>query len=123
MLSRRVGGDEEILRHPLHDLDGILRAGEPAEPPAGHSEVFREAVDHVEIARAERERGAIRDIVGQTLVDLVDDERRAALSTEGMEARAAASGAIEEPVGLDGEATTMARTPGTQAASASAAVN
>ncbi len=73
MLGDRAGADVEVLRQAFHRLDQRLRQHQPAQAPAGHAEVFREAVDRDDVV-TEGQRAALEGrVVAQALVDLVDD--------------------------------------------------
>ncbi len=84
-LPRGIGRDEQILRQALHHRHGVGWTDHPADPPPRHPEVLREAVDHIEPRVSERQRTVIRDIVDQSLIDLVDDQGDATRPTERVE--------------------------------------
>src|SRR3954453_4860182 len=72
VLRRRRRRDEKMLRQLLEAAHRMRRQHDPAEPPAGHAEVLRKAVDHHDLAR-QTERCPRLRAVGESLVDLVDD--------------------------------------------------
>ena len=90
MLGRRRWRDEEVLGE-LFDLADVgLGRHHPAEAPAGHPEVLREAVHH-ETSSGCSGRCWRRAAVGQALVDLVHD-RDAAAGSRCRAGRRSASG-------------------------------
>jgi hypothetical protein len=70
--------DEQVLRQPGRGLDQILRQHEPAQAPARHAEIFREAVDDDGLVR-EGEDGLGWLAVGDAVIDLVRDDPDAAI--------------------------------------------
>ena len=50
-LARVRRADEQVLHQPLDPPDVRLRHHHPADPPAGHREVLRERVDHIDLVR------------------------------------------------------------------------
>ena len=56
MLGDGAGANEKVLRQPLDHGHQLLRYHHPAQPPAGHVEVFAEAVD-ADDAVIQRQRG------------------------------------------------------------------
>jgi hypothetical protein len=82
VLRDRRGRDEEILRERLDAPHERVGREEPAQAPAGHLEILREAVHHQDVLAVLR-RGARVDAVGEALVDLVHEERAALLAREG----------------------------------------
>src|SRR5690349_2278466 len=51
MLRRRRRRDEEMLGELLEAAHRMRGQHDPAEPPAGHAEILREAVHHYDLAR------------------------------------------------------------------------
>ena len=77
MLGNGRCAQVQILRKPLQGGDPFGRRDDPAEAPPGHSEVFRKTVDHRD-ARVQRQGGGRCMVVGQALVDLIDQNEAAA---------------------------------------------
>ncbi len=76
---RHVGSaDVEVLLQPLDRPGEIVGHDDPADPPAGHREVLREAVDH-DRPLGHAEHVGCRSVVRDAVVDLVGDETHAAL--------------------------------------------
>ena len=72
MLRHRAGANEQVLRKPLDHRHQRIGHHQPAEPPAGHVEVFAEAVDADDLVVDGQCRLAIRIVVRQAEVDFVD---------------------------------------------------
>ena len=72
--------DEEVLGKAGDGIHQILRHHQPSQPPAGHAEIFGEAVDHQGggLVRQSAGRGAIGDAV----IDLIRHDPDAGLGTE-----------------------------------------
>ena len=70
--------DEEVLGQALHGAQQVLGQDHPAEPPAGHREILREAVDDDGVL-SELQRGVGRALVGDAVIDLVRDQAQAAV--------------------------------------------
>ena len=74
-LRQRRRADGEVSRQAVHRALQLLRHQQPAQPPAGHREVLRKAVDHHGISRClPRAAGGGRALVHQAVVDLVADQ-------------------------------------------------
>mmetsp|Transcript_53113 Transcript_53113/g.124155 ORF Transcript_53113/g.124155 Transcript_53113/m.124155 type:complete len:405 (-) Transcript_53113:1279-2493(-) len=72
-LGQRGRADVEVLGQPLDAGQQRRRQHQPAQAPAGHAEVFREAVDRNDVV-TQRQRGATEmSVVAERQVDLVDD--------------------------------------------------
>ena len=69
-------GQVDVLGELLDLADVARRRDHPAEAPAGHVEVLREAVDHEDVV-AHFQRRARLAFVDEAVIDLVDDERAA----------------------------------------------
>src|SRR3546814_11418322 len=59
---------------------------QPADAPAGHAPEFRKAVDDDDIV-AGGQRGIGRAVVGDAVIELVDDQPQAATAAGGMDRR------------------------------------
>ena len=68
--------DEQVLRQPLDRGDHLGRNHHPADAPAGHREIFREAVDHDHVIGDLQRRHRARAVF-DAVIDLVGDEGRA----------------------------------------------
>ena len=105
--------DVEVLRQLLEVADVPLRRDDPAQPPAGHVEILGEARDDeqvVGVTAGQFEHRARLAGVGQSKVDLVDDEPATAPARHGFgDAPASPPAAIIVPVGFDGDASRTAR--------------
>ena len=77
LLRQRRRRDEQILGEQLDRPHQVRRRHQPAEAPAGHAEVFGEAVDHDRIP-VERQHARGRRRIGDAMVDLVGDQPDAA---------------------------------------------
>ena len=98
------GRDEEVLGQPLDRPDQGLGQHQPAEPPAGHAEILGEAVDQDGLGR-HAEHGARPLLVGDAVIDLVDDEAKAASGGRRRRGPRGSAARSMVPVGLAGLAT------------------
>ena len=73
-LRRRGGRNVEVLRKLFKITDVAPGRDDPAEPPTGHRKILREARYHERVV-GELEHAARRVVVGESEVDLVDDQR------------------------------------------------
>jgi hypothetical protein len=65
VLGDRAGADKQVLRQPLDDGHERGRQHQPTQPPAGHIEVFAEAVDADDVLIQRQRAAAIAVIEGQ----------------------------------------------------------
>ena len=78
MLRDRRRADVQVLRELLDRRDERLGQHQPAQAPAGHAEVFREAVDRDDVVAVHQRAVAEALVVAQAEIDLVDDREAAA---------------------------------------------
>ena len=88
LLGRRRRGDEEVLGELLDLAREAGRLHQPAQAPAGHAEVLREAVDDdcAGVVGRNAARRAVGTVVGEPQVDLVDDAPSVAVGDSRAEA-------------------------------------
>jgi hypothetical protein len=103
ILGRRRRAEHEVLRQFLDIADISLGNDHPAQAPAGHLEIFGEAVDDPDVV-AGGAGGWRRDFVSQAVVNLV--HQKCPCFSRQTAASASISARVSSvPVGLAGEAT------------------
>ena len=80
VLRRRRRAEHEVLRQLLDVAHEGLGNHHPAQAPAGHLEVLGEAVDDPDVVAGSAGGGCVT-VVGETVVDLVDQEVTVASAT------------------------------------------
>jgi len=80
VLRRGRRTENEVLRQFLDVADIRLGNHHPAQSPAGHLEIFRETVDDPDVVTS-RAGGRSIGLVGQAVVDLVDQKMGVVLAT------------------------------------------